>query len=358
MLDLAKSFSLIIIYLLVFLSLGSLVLYTLKEKFSFSLAILSGFFFYHLLFSLVALPCILTRQTLTLLIRLWLPLLGAVLIASLWLCLGTVFAESRQRLSAAVGCFKTPQSLVLPGFAVIGVLFVLYLSVCSYYVGWDTAFYVRTTLHAVENDSMYTLDAATGTASSVLSLRYALSPFYMNSAIACRLLDLHPLLVQNLTDGSVCVLLAFAVIYRIGLLAFRGDRQKCCVVIIFAAILHVSHSSVFSSSDFLLLRSYEAKAYCSNIVLPFISYMMVRLWKEPDKRGNWLLLFLGTAASIPVSMSSLLTVPVLVGGCSLIWLFKRNWRALGKVALCLIPNLSYLGAYLLEHLGLITIYIR
>lgn len=358
MLDLAKSFSLIIIYFLVFLSLGSLVLRTLKEKFSFSLAILSGFFFYHLLFSLVALPCILAQQTLTTLMHLWLPLLSAVLIASLRLCLRTVFTESRQRLSAAADCFKTPKSLILPTVAAICILFILYLSVCSYYVGWDTAFYVRTTLHAVENDSMYTLDAATGTASSVLSLRYALSPFYMNSAIACRLLDLHPLLVQNLTDGSVCVLLAFAVIYRIGLLAFRGDRQKCCVVIIFAAILHVSHASVFSSSDFLLLRSYEAKAYCSNIVLPFIGYMMVCLWKEPDKRNNWMLLFLGTAASIPVSMSSLLTVPVLVGGCSLIWLFKRNWRALGKVALCLIPNLLYLGAYLLEHLGLITIYIR
>ncbi|MBQ8814183.1 MAG: hypothetical protein IJZ85_06800 [Lachnospiraceae bacterium] len=358
MLDLLKSFLLIFIYITIFLSLGAFILRTLREKFSFSLAILSGFFFYHLLFSLVALPCILTQQTLTMLIWIWLPILCVIFIVSIRFCFKNIVSDSIKMASALLSSFKTPSSLVLPTVAVFGILLVLYLSISAPYMGWDTAFYVRTTLHAVENDSMYTLDAASGQMTSVLSLRYALSTFYMNSAIACRLTGLHPLLVQNVTDGCICVILAFAVIYRIGLLAFHENRQKACLMIIFAVILHVSHTSVFSTSDFLLLRSYEAKAYCSNIILPFIGYMIVSLWKEPDKRANWLLLFLGTAASIPVSMSSLLTVPVLVAAGSLIWLFTRNWRALGKTCLCLIPHLLYLGAYILEHIGVLTIYIR
>ena len=358
MLDLAKSFLLIFIYLTIFLSLGALVLRALKEKFSFSSAVLSGFFFYHLIFSLVALPCILTQQTLTTLMWIWLPLLCVLLAAAICLSMREITAYGRRQLNASLHVSKTPGKLILPAIACGCVAAILFLSISAYYVGWDTAFYVRTTLQAVANDSMYTLDAATGTAAATLPLRYALSPFYMNSAIFCRLLDLHPLLVQNLTDGCICVILAFTVIYRIGLLIFRGDQQKALLSVIFAAILHVSHCSVFSTSDFLLLRSYEAKAYCSNIVLPFIGYTLARLWKEPDKQTNWQLLFLSTAASIPVSMSSLLTVPVLVAAGSLIWLFTRNWRALGKTCLCLIPNLLYLGAYVLEHIGVLTIYIR
>lgn len=355
MLDLAKSFSLIVIYLLVFLSLGGLVLRILKTDFSFSLGILSGFFFYHLLFSLVALPCILTQQTLTLLMSLWLPLLGVAVLLSVWLCRVTFLSAIRQALTTCREQLRKPSSLLLPAAAAACVLFVLYLSVCSYYVGWDTAFYVRTTLHAVENDSMYTLDAATGMTASTLSLRYALSPFYMNSAIFCRLLNLHPLLVQNITDGCICVLLAFMVIYRIGLRLFQNDRNKTSLVIIFAAVIHISHASLFSTSDFLLLRSYEAKAYCANIVLPFIFYHLICLWKDPENRTSWWLLFLSLAASNGISMSSLLTAPFLVAGCSLGWLFRRDWRSLRNTILCLIPSLLYIIAYLLDYAGIIAI---
>ena len=250
-----------------------------------------------------------------------------------------------------------PSSILLPVISAAAVLFVLYISTCAYYVGWDTAFYIRTTLHAVVNDSMYTLDAASGQMASVLSLRYALSPFYMNSAIFCRLTGVHPLLIENLTDGSICVILAFAVIYRIGLMVFKDNPAKACTVMIAAAVIHISHASLFSVSDFLLLRSYEAKAYCCNIVLPFIGYMLVQLWKSPHQKSLWFLLFLSSAASVPVSMSSLLTVPLLIAGGTLVWLFHKNWSALKNAILCLIPNLAFLSVYLLEHIGILTIHI-
>lgn len=355
MLDLAKAAFLIFIYLFLFLSLGGLVLHVLKEKFSFSLAVLSGFFFYHLIFNLVALPCILTGQTLTTLIRIWLPLLGVLLICGTWLSKDSVLASCKGLASELKAQLKKPSSLLLPALAAASVLFILYLSVCSYYMGWDTAFYMRTVLHAVQNDSMYTLDAASGQAASVLSLRYALSSFYMNSAIFCRLMNLHPLILQNITGGSVCVLLAFMVIYRIGLFLFGDNRDKACLAIVFAAAIHVSHASLFSPSEFLLLRSYEAKACCANIVLPFIVYSQLRLWKDPESWSGWGLLFLGAAAANAISMSSLLTVPLLMAGGSLIWLVSRNLKALGRTLICLIPCLLYIGAYLLEYTGLLVI---
>lgn len=351
MLDLAKSFLLILIYLTIFFSLGNAMLHFCKQTRSFSLSLLSGFFLYHLLFSVIALPCILTQQTLTVLMRIWLPMLTGLLAFSLWLCRHNI----SQMTFSIKACSYAPQKLLLPCLAFGCVLFILYLSVCSYYVGWDTAFYVRTTLHAVENDSMYTLDAATGQLASTLSLRYALSPFYMNSAIFSRLFNLHPLLVQNITDGSICVFLAFAVIYRFGLLLGGDDINKAYLTIIFATIIHLSHASLFSSSDFLLLRSYEAKAYCANVILPFVAYNLMVLWKTPDRKFHWLLFFLSVAASTAISMSSLFTVPVLVFSCSLIWLIKRNLRFLRNIFLCMIPSMLFLAAYLLETLDLIGI---
>lgn len=359
MLDLAKSFLLIFIYLTIFLSLGSAILHYCKEKFSFSRSLLSGFFVYHLLFSVVALPCILTQQTLTTLIWIWLPILSALLVFSLWFSRNALFFSMPQAVLASLKAhLRCPKKLILPCIAACCVLFILYISACSYYVGWDTAFYMRTTLHAVENDSMYTLDAASGQLASTLSLRYALSPFYMSSAIFSRLFNLHPLLVQNLADGSLCILLAFAVIYRFGLLLFGEDENnqyKVYLTVIFATILYVSHASLFSTSDFLLLRSYEAKAYCANVVLPFVTYNLILLWKASDSKTNWLLFFLSVAASTAISMSSLFTVPVLVCSCSLIWLVKRNWRCLRNIILCMIPSMIFLTAYLLEVLEIITI---
>lgn len=355
MLDLAKSFLLMPIYLTIFLSFGRFILYSRKEKFSFSLAVLSGFFAYHLLFSLVALPCILTQQTLTTLMWLWLPVLIGLLAFSFWACRHELVSEALKEIASLKTYLHTLQKLILPSIAAGCVLFILYLSVCSYYVGWDTAFYVRTTLHAVENDSMYTLDAATGQLASTLSLRYALSPFYMNSAIFSRLFNLHPLLVQNITDGSICVFLAFAVIYRFGLLLGGDDINKAYLTIIFAAIIHLSHASLFSTSDFLLLRSYEAKAYCANVILPFVAYNLMVLWKTPDRKFHWVLFFLSVAASTAISMSSLFTVPVLVFSCSLIWLIKRKLRFLRNIFLCMIPSMLFLAAYLLETLDLIGI---
>ena len=356
MLDLAKSFLLILVYLVMFISLGSGVLHYCKEKFSFSLALLSGFFSYHLLFSVVALPCILTQQTLTTLMWIWLPILSILFAFSLWFSRDELFFGIPKTVLTSLNAhLHSPKKLILPSIAAIGVLFILYVSVCSYYVGWDTAFYVRTTLHAVENDSMYTLDAATGQLASSLSLRYALSPFYMSSAIFSRLFDLHPLLIQNLADGCICVLLAFAVIYRFGLLLSDNDHSKACLTVIFAATLHLSHASLFSTSDFLLLRSYEAKAYCANVVLPFVAYNLIVLWKMPDKKAHWVLFFLSVAASTAISMSSLFTVPVLVCSCSLIWLIKRNWYCIRNVILCMIPSMLFLAAYLLEVLRVIII---
>jgi len=355
MLDLAKSFLLVPIYLTIFLSFGSFILRCCKEKFSFSLAVLSGFFAYHLLFSLVALPCILTQQSLTTLMWIWLPVLAGLLVFTLWTYRRDLLSCAPKLITSLKSYLQTPRKLILPGIAAGCVLFILYLSVCSYYVGWDTAFYVRTVLHAVQNDSMYTIDAASGNIATTLSLRYALSPFYMNSAIFSRLFDLHPLLVQNLVDGCICVLLAFAVIYRLGLLLSGNDQRKACLTVIFAFFLHVSHASLFSTSDFLLLRSYEAKAYCANIVLPFIVYNMINLWRDAKSRTNWVLFFLGLAASNAISMSSLVTVPLLVFSGSVIWLVSGNWRCLRNVAICMLPNLLYIGAYLLESAGIIVI---
>lgn len=355
MLDLAKSFILLIVVLLAYMSLGALVLRAVKEELRLSLMLPAGFFLYHLLFSLVALPCILTRQTLTTLIWVWLPAIGVILIASLLTGRHTLTDFGRRELASLRGRLKTPSSVILPILAVLSAGFVLYLSICSYYVGWDTAFYVRTTLNAVQNDSMFTLDAASGQTAAFISLRYALSPFYMNSAIASRLLHLHPLLVQNLVDGSVCVILAFTVIYRIGLFLSRENRQTACLAVVFAAVLHIGHASLFSASEFLILRSYEAKAYCANVILPFIFLNMVCLWKEPDKSSRWWLLLLSMAASNAVSMSALFTVPALVAACSFIWLLTRQWRFLRNVLLCMLPNLLYIGAYLLEYSGLLKI---
>ncbi len=305
-----------------------------------------GFFIYFALFQLFALPLILLKQHLTLLMVLWLAVVAIVLILGFIVLYKEMKGERRKKKNL----IKSRQIMCYLAMAVL-VLFFCYFTAIQNYWGWDTAFYIGTISTTVDTDTMYLINGESGAAEKVLPLRYALSGFYMNSAVFCKITGITAVYFQKYVMGTLCVLLYFSILYLVGQALFEKSITKTAGFLWAAGILNLFFVSEYTTSQFLILRAYEAKAYCANVIIPAIFWLLLLLHKDLQNKGNWKALFLVMLASVPVSMSAIFIAPAMVGiavlGESIV---NKNLKIFINGMVCILPNAVYLVMYLLYTL--------
>lgn len=305
--------------------------------------ILIGFFVYFSLFQIIALPMILMKKSLTSLNTAW------WIICILLLVLTIVLAAVKRSfpLPEFKGFFKNISFAKIAAVGATG--FLGYFVGVQRYLGWDTSYYIGTINISVYTDSMYIVDGYTGVAGEFMDLRYALSSFYMHSAVLCKTFRLHPALMQQYTIGTLCVVLSCIVVYLIGRELFPERKNSPAVLTLCWIFLNFFFKTDFTTSQFLLYRAYEAKAFCANVIALSVLYIVIRLWKQ-KMRGKqyWQELFLVVFASVPISMSSMLLIPAFLGIMLAVWLFvHRDLKVIPYGFICVLPNLSYILLYVL-----------
>lgn len=307
-----------------------------------------GFFTYFALFQLFALPLILLKQHLTLLMVLWLAVVAIVLL----LGVGILYKETKGRRRQERSIIKSKQVICYLTMAVL-VLFFCYFTAIQNYWGWDTAFYIGTISTTVDTDTMYLINGESGVAENVLPLRYALSGFYMNSAVFCKITGMNAVYFQKYVMSTLCVLLHFSVLYLVGQALFEKCVVKTAGFLWAAGILNLFFVSEYTTSQFLILRAYEAKAYCANVIVPAIFWMLLLLHKDLQRKGNWKALFIIMLASVPVSMSAIFIAPAMVGVAVLgETILNKSLRVFINGVICILPNAVYLVLYLLYTLDI------
>lgn len=342
---------LVLLYLAIYQIWGQILCYVLKWKNNDILKVeFCGFFLYFGFFQMIALPLILLKRSLSMLSYIWVAL--NILIIALF-----VFLIVTKRCIIKVKQLEDT-SLVTRLLMIVAFLIVIgqaYYGAVQFYTGWDTAYYLGTMNSAVYTNTMYQYDGSTGRIVSDINLRYALSTFFMNTAVVAKITGLHILTIQRYVVSSICVLMSNLIVYLIGKLIFSNDARKTSVLVILNVVFSYYLISEYSTSQFLLLRGYEAKGYCANVVIPATLYCMLRIWKRESK-ANWKLLFLVAFASVPISMSAILIVPVLIGLMLLAQvIIKKNWKELIYGFICVLPNILYLLLYFLYARGLLII---
>lgn len=342
--------------LYLFIAFGSLGLFLLRQRFRLTWALVLGFFLYFALFQLLYLPCVMAKARLSFLGLLWMALCLVLGILALVLC--------RRMWGAALRAFcrrkrRHPWEGVLALCVLLAMGFQIYYMVRYGYNGYDTQYYIGTVATGVHTDTMFVYNAVTGMKEEVLPLRYALSGFYMNWAIWCQALHVTPVLFMRYGVGALCALLANSILYELGRLFFpRRKAENGCWVVLVGIGLNFFFRTMYTTSEFLLLRSYEAKAYCANVVLPALFLACMWIWKKRDRKKWWIYLGTMMAAASTVSMSAMTTAPALVGAMlSGRVLACRGHRRVGSLILCLLPCLLYLGAYLLADSGAFRLHV-
>lgn len=351
---------------------GRTVFLAVRAEANAGITLLTGIFAYHSLFQLEALPLILCKQRLSRLTLLWGITITAVLVC--WL-----FLERRRgklpwgvrRTDGAYQKWKGGKQrglyFLIYAVMMLAVAVQMYYIITKDYLGWDTAAYVGTIGNSVTTDRMYVYNGESGKKESYLDFRYALSSFYMHAAVWCRVLPVHIIYYAKIVQGGVLAILANTVIFEIGRFLFSGERYRgkltgrqvtgCAAgMVIAAVVLNFFYQSIFTTSEFLLNRALEAKAYCANLLLPFLFLLCLMMWRDSSRKETKLMLFITALGSVPMSMSALVTAPALITVMMVpVLLRDKKLRQVGLYLLCMLPNLLYLVIYLLYTMKIIRI---
>ncbi len=360
MTDIILCLGMIFVLLGLYMIFGRAASKILKLQLEGSVCLLFGVFVYYGIFQLAAVPMIFLKQPLSRLSIIWLGVLAVVAVGFLWL------ERKEPRAYREFLCPRGRVTVVKVLMALLAVLQIYYI-ITSEYLGWDTAAYIGTVETSVTRNSMYLYQGESGKIAGNIDLRYALSGFYMHSAVWCRVLRIRALYFAKIVQGGMLAVLADLTVFKLGCFFFSGKSYRGLVkeervgdcaagMVIAFMILNVFFDSMYATSDFLMSRALEAKAYCANFILPALLLFGLMLWREADRRETKACFFMAALSSVAISMSALVIAPALAVILLLpVICRQRTWGWIGYGVLCVLPNLFYLVLYLLYKEGIFVI---
>lgn len=342
----------IIFNFILYFVIGSLITGRMKKTgFSIPLSVLAGFFLYYSLFTLFCIPIMYRWRPLSMLSKAWggfvlvLLLLSAVLNYRVWKKKGGEFARFIiQNRAFAAGLFL----LVLVQTVII---------VYSYQFTLDAAYYVANVTTSIETDSLNIYDPYTGDWQDHFEMRYFFATYPMNDAVMCQIFKIHPLMQTKIIMSSIAVILTNMLYYMIGRELFGEKKESTFWMMLFAGVINFFFITIFTSSNFLITRSYEGKTLLGNVVIPAIFYLYIRMLRRKKNTAEWGLLFLICFGSTVLSSSSNMLVPAAMSALMLpLAVFRRDWKVIPKYLACILPCLVMLVVYVAYVKGMFVFY--
>lgn len=314
--------------------------------------IVCGFFVYFILFEIFYLPSFILKISVTALSICWMTFLGLDMVISIVLFRKTLLPALKE-MGNQFRC--NSWACVIIAAIVFGC--VMYCTTRTFYYGYDTAYYLGMVNSAVHYDRMLLYDSEMGHKRDVLDLRYGLSGFYMHTAVMCRTFKISAIMMQKQGMTIINVLMSYCIIFLIGRKLFKKEVKYAYLFTAVYFFINLFFLSDFAVGTFLIYRAYEAKAYCCNVVIPAVLLVMYSMMRSRDIQGyRWRQLGIYAMASIPVSMSSILIIPVMVMAfaCSMA-VIHRRFRYVLYGCLCSSVNMVSLIVYYLYVVGKLVI---
>ncbi len=240
----------------------------------------------------------------------------------------------------------------------------------------DDAYYVVESLIAQQADVMYRILPYTG-GSTGLDVRHVLAVFPMWVAFIAVKSGIHATIVSHVVMPAVLIPLTYLVYYEIGKILFSmqslGDRQtgksktgkereadnslsghpeNLPVFMIVMAMFQIfGNVSIYTNETFFLTRTWQGKAVAGSLVIPAFLWLFLWIYDgvKKEKRadaGLWILfvcvnMTAGICSSIAVFIASILIA--VTAFC--LMLAERDFKVLLKVGAACIPNIIYMGIY-------------
>lgn len=336
----------LLIMLLTFYLYGCAYLIFVDIKITFAQSIIVGTFIFFSAFSIIYLFCLFFGYGLDGVFRLFL---------LMWICmiLGSIYYIKVNRIQITE--ITSVRNNILTVFILVLLSMVLvYYSVRVTYYGWDTAYYTKEISRAVKFGTLYKEWSPQQTNTS-LHLKYALCSYYMFLAVLAKISSSPAILVARIVGGGACVILSILSVYCLAKEIFDSDKLALEITIVWN-VLNYFLISIYTSGAFLMERSYEGKAWCGNVIIPTIIWVFFHLYKFPKDYKWWTIAFLICLSCDSISMSMLISAPVMVTIFSaLLLISSKELHIIKRWFLCMMPLCFYCAVIALESKGVFSI---
>ena len=345
-----KSTAVLIFNIIMYLAFGSFFVIRKNGKWSIAMTMAVGFFAYYAAFAIVCLPLMLTYRPLSLLSYIWLVPCTGVFITSAFIYRKS-WLEGFMYLAGDISEHRGFWIAVLAVTAVSTVL-----SVITYNFTLDAAYYVAQVTTNVDTNMINVYDPFTGNWQDHFELRYVFSTYNAADSVMCYLTGL-PALVETKAVMSAIVMMIVNVLYVFVARKMFTEHGRALLMYILMTAVNYLFISIYTTSNFLMTRTYEGKSVVGNIsvVLVFILYMIL----VSDEEGGGVLskLFVVCLGTATVSSTANMVIPAEVFVLFVPYaLLHRKHSMLPKLFVCILPELVMMLAYVLYVKGYYAIY--
>lgn len=338
-------------YLFLYFITGSILTARMKkEYFSLTLTCIVGFFFYYLLFTIVALPMKLTLQPLSRLTRVWSVCLICLVILSVFLNL------KRWKNWLSRRPFKKHEWVFL------GVIFLVLLQILLIHnnagIGsaMDAAYYIGEVNSSVATDTISQYDSFTGCKLARLHPSYMLVTYETHSMVMCQLFGVHPLIEMRTSMMTVVIVLFHMGLYKVITAMLKRIDIYTWIAIGVTDLILLLDDSRYTPTGFYIYRTFEGKTVLAVVVTTAMLYFFIRVVKEADNNWNWLFLFLIVLTSFVFAMSGMFIVPTFLFTALFgLALARKNKKIFLRMIMLMIPCLLLIVCYLLTSKGILVV---
>lgn len=341
----------IIVNCIIYLAFGSLICVRKNKSWSMPLTIITGFFLYYALFEICVLPIMLTYRPLSLLTKVWTGFVAVIVIMAVAINGRNWLVKLKEVREEILGNMKIYIAVAVLVFVQI------ILVTTTYNFTLDAAYYVANVTTCVDTNMINVYDPFTGAWQDHFELRYVFAAYSIHDAVVCQLTKI-PALIETKTVMAAIVMLMANNLYVWLCRFFYKDKIKN-FIIMFATIMVVNLTciSIYTSSNFLMTRTYEGKAIVGNIAVLAIFSLYALAVRENMTIREWIMLFVICLGTSTVSSTANMVIPAQLCILFVPYIYKRReYRAIPKLILCMLPELMMMLMYVLYVKGYFAIY--
>ncbi len=277
---------------------------------------------------------------------------------------------------------------------------------CTYNFTLDAAYYVAGVSTNVDTNMINVYDPFTGAWQDHFEMRYFFATYSVQDAVVCQLTGINPLIWTKSVMASVIIILTNLVYYLIARelvdrVMFKQDgslpgetsadgagvnaesaygdgvkesgrerggrgyavsfakKRDLAVFLMLAGmfIINITFNTIYTSSLFLMTRTYEGKAIVGNLAVFCIFYMFLKMSGEETLIRPWMSVFLICFGSSTISSTANMLMPVELTVLFLpLIVMKRRLKWIPKYVLCIVPGLAFALAFVLYVKGYFVFY--
>ncbi len=347
---LIKAVAVFLVNFILYATFGSFFGISKKEKWSLTVTVMIGFFAYYALFALVCLPIMFTYSPLSLLAHCWIVPCVAVPFASFVI----YRKEWAVKIRELVGTIAHEKYFWITIVAVTAASAAL--TAITYNFTLDAAYYVANVTTNVDTNMINVYDAFTGSWQDHFELRYVFATYYAADSVVCCLTGL-PALIETKIVMSVTVMVIVNMLYVLLCRQFFKEHASALLMYVLMVAVNFLFISNYTTSNFLMTRTYEGKTVVGNISLIAIFILYMMMVSEGPKRGSFLKLFIVSLGTATVSSTANMVIPAEI--CILFVPYAichKKPGMLPKILLCIVPELVMMLVYVLYVKGYYAVY--